>query len=122
MVQLMVEHDGCGLAAPQVGIQLRMLVMNHMRIFSRPDLTFRFINPVIINRFGGTSLLEEGCLSLPGTRVKVRRPRKVKFEAWLPDGTLFQNTFTGFPARVLQHEVDHLDGKLIIDYRDAETG
>lgn len=113
MLELMYAAGGVGLAAPQVGISKRMLVMNPTGTRSRPSEEHMLINPVITNRTGKLVARPEGCLSLPGIAVSVSRPKRVAFKAWTPFGQEIAKTFTGFTARVLLHEVDHLDGKLI---------
>lgn len=119
MLALMYENNGCGLSAPQVGIPLRMLVMNHTGMQETKGDEYIFINPVITSKFGGTAVRPEGCLSLPDEQIDIRRAKRIKFEAWLPRGILITGAFNGIQARVMQHECDHLDGKLIIDYEDS---
>ena len=115
MRALMYERGGLGLAAPQVGIPLRMLVMNTTGDPEQKEHEYVFINPVIRNRIGGRTAIEEGCLSLPGDFGRVIRSKRVKFLAYCLDGTEVIATWSGLAARVLQHEVDHLCGILFID-------
>ena len=115
MLALMYERKGVGLAAPQVGIPLRMLVMNVTIDPEQKEHEHVFINPVIKHRIGGRTAIEEGCLSLPGDFGKVVRSKKVKFQAYRPNGSTVDTTWSGLGARMLQHEVDHLDGILFID-------
>ncbi len=115
MLALMYDGEGAGLAASQVGIPLRVLVMNVTGDPKKEEHEHVFINPVIKNRIGGRTAIEEGCLSLPGDFGKVIRFKRVKFQAYRPDGSIVDATWSGLNARVLQHEVDHLDGVLFID-------
>lgn len=115
MLVLMYDRGGAGLAAPQVGILLCMLVMNPTGDPEQQEHEHIFINPVIKNRIGGWTAIEEGCLSLPGDFGRVIRSKKVKFLAYYLDGTEVTATWSGLAARVLQHEIDHLGGILFID-------
>lgn len=109
MRETMLENKGVGLAAPQVGKSLRAFVIG------TPQASRSFVNPIIYKRFGGTCTREEGCLSIPGTRVVVNRPAKVKVTYKDENGVHRDETFEGLAARVIQHEFDHLEGKLIND-------
>ena len=112
MLELTVEADGLGLAAPQVGLSWRMFVTRGVGE-GEPDRVY--INPRLVSPGRDTEVREEGCLSLPGITVDVRRPRAVTIEATGLDGAMFTITRDDLLARVWQHEVDHLDGRLIID-------
>lgn len=112
MVETMHTEVGIGLAASQVGIELRMLVVDEGRGTGRP-----YLNPVIVER-GGEQVGEEGCLSLPGVFADVRRAEWVVVEAMDRAGASFRRRASGLLARVLQHEIDHLDGILFIDRLD----
>lgn len=106
MFDLMNKYNGCGLAAPQIGISYAVFVLN----VTRP---MAVINPVIVSQ--GDRMWEEieGCLSLPGQKFKVIRPRKIKAR-WLDvDGKEQCATFEGWTSRAFQHEYDHLSGTLI---------
>jgi peptide deformylase len=120
MLDLMYENKGVGLAGPQVGIPLRVLVMNVTSNPNKKQHEHIFINPVIRNRIGGRKVMEEGCLSLPGDWGRVSRSKRVTFQAYRPDGTEVNETWKGMAARCLQHEVDHLDGILFIDRMEDE--
>ncbi len=111
MIVLMHLAEGVGLAAPQVGVSLRMFVCNPT---GEEDSDRVCINPRIIESSGAESA-EEGCLSLPGVTVSVRRATRVVMQAIGLDGTPFELTGEELSARVWQHETDHLDGRLIID-------
>jgi peptide deformylase len=109
MSQLMYEADGVGLAAPQVGISEEMIVLD------AGSGLYKLINPKIIKR-EGTQAMEEGCLSVPGVCLKVKRARKIIVRALDEYATSFEIEACDFLACVLQHEIDHLKGKLILDY------
>jgi peptide deformylase len=111
MLELMHEADGAGLAAPQVGLSWRMYVSKADD--RRPDLVY--VNPRLSDLDGETDVREEGCLSLPAVTAQVRRPASATVTALDLQGGEFTLRDDGLLARVWQHEVDHLDGVLIID-------
>ena len=108
----MYINQGIGLAATQVGLGLSILVVDI------GDGLEKFINPVILEKAKKKFRMEEGCLSLPGVVVNVLRPERVKVRAQNERGEFFIKTFDGLFAKAIQHEIDHLHGKLIIDYLD----
>ena len=117
MVDMMREQSGVGLAAPQVGITQRFLVM------MTPDneQIFKMINPVITSRSDKTVVMEEGCLSVLGgdnlpVYANVSRPESITVQWTDENGEPQSAEMSGVPARIVQHETDHLDGKLFIDY------
>ena len=112
MLQLMREAPGVGLAAPQVGLSCRLFVANHS---GDPEDDCVFINPEISNLSKETDEREEGCLSLPDVRGLIRRPSAIKISALDRDGQPFGRTSDDLPSRIWQHELDHLDGVLIIN-------
>lgn len=114
MIDTMHEADGIGLAAPQVGLSLRMLVtdISGVEKEGKPEA---FINPYIRESFGEV-VLEEGCLSIPGIREEVTRPEEIVLEYQDATGAKKKEQFSGWMARVLQHEIDHLDGVLFVDH------
>ena len=112
MTRLRLEHEGIGLAAPQAGHGLRIFVCN-TKGEDHEDLVF--INPEIVEADGELEWFEEGCLSLPGIRGNVRRPARVLIRAQDLDGNHFELESDELPARVWQHEFDHLEGVLILD-------
>jgi peptide deformylase len=117
MFELMYESKGIGLAANQVGLPLRLFVVNVSGDPEKKDEEVVFINPVIRNR-SGSAVGEEGCLSLPGLYADVARPEAITVEAFDIDGQPFRIKTDDLPARVIQHETDHLDGVLFIDRID----
>jgi peptide deformylase len=112
MFDTMYAEEGVGLAAPQVGIGLRVIVIDPREEDVEP---FALINPQIV-RFGDeVGRDEEGCLSIPGLKEIVQRPTTVLVEAVNPDGEPVSIDANGLLARILQHEVDHIDGILFVD-------
>lgn len=111
MIQLMHADKGVGLAAPQVGISRRLFVCNPD---GEPDHNRVFVNPRFIE-LSGAEEKDEGCLSLPGVTVKMRRATHVVMEAQDCEGRAVVVTGDDLIARIWQHESDHLDGTLIID-------
>jgi peptide deformylase len=116
MIETMYDEAGIGLAAPQVGISLRLMVVGH----DARNEPRALINPVIVGR-GGEVTAEEGCLSIPGIFAPVTRSEWVDLEAKDVDGNPVKIRGQGLLSRVLQHEMDHLDGVLFIDRLDPVT-
>ena len=112
MVDIMYTSQGIGLAATQVGLGLSVLAID-----TGEGLKY-FINPVILEKSKERSRMEEGCLSLPGITVSISRPERIKVRAQDEEGEFCIKTFDGLMAKAIQHEADHLEGKLIIDYLD----
>jgi len=110
MFETMVAAHGVGLAGPQVGWEVRLFVIN---VTGQKADGLLFINPKIMET-EGTVTQEEGCLSLPGINAKVRRAEKVRVQAFDVKGQWFELTADGLLAIAVQHENDHLDGKLFI--------
>lgn len=109
IAETMLKEDGVGLAAPQVGISQKIIAV---QTENGPSV---FINPKIIKKYGKKVSMEEGCLSLPGIWLKIKRPEGAEIEAIDLDGKKLNIKAEGFQARVFQHEIDHLNGVLIID-------
>lgn len=114
MFELMYEKKGIGLAANQVGIPRRFFIVNLASEERDKEEEFVFINPVLSGR-RGSEVAEEGCLSLPGVYGDVRRPSGITVQAYGLDGQPFEMKLTDLPARVVQHETDHLDGTMFTD-------
>jgi peptide deformylase len=115
MLELMYRHEGLGLAAPQVAAPVRVLVMNFAADPKLTDHEFVAINPVLVEASKAIIDDREGCLSFPDLYAKVRRAKRVKVQAYNLKGELYEMTCEDLPARVWQHEMDHLDGTLFID-------
>jgi peptide deformylase len=113
MAEAMYASNGVGLAASQVGESLRLIVLDVNREENGSEL-LKLVNPTITERSGRIES-EEGCLSLPDLVVEVDRDEKVVVEALLPDGTPTRIEAEGLLSIALQHEIDHLDGILLVD-------
>jgi peptide deformylase len=109
MFTVMYEEKGVGLAAPQVGWDARLLVLNPVGERKDESGAMAVVNPRILKRWGKAKA-EEGCLSFPDIFVEVERPSGIRLAWQDPTGALHEEDFTDFPARILQHEMDHLDG------------
>jgi len=108
MVETMQEKEGVGLAAPQVGETKKVIVV-------QAEKPLVFFNPKITKKTKKTETAEEGCLSFPGLWLNVKRARGVEVEAINQNGEKIKIAMEGFPARIFQHEIDHLNGILFID-------
>jgi peptide deformylase len=115
MFELMYASNGIGLAANQVGIPLRFFILNLTADPEQPDQERVFINPQIRKRHSSEEN-EEGCLSFPGLYGKVRRARKIRVHSFDLQGNDVEIEADDLLGRAIQHELDHLDGKLFIDY------
>ena len=128
MWETMYASNGVGLAAPQVNKNIRLFVIDSHQIFENqekddkgkyddePGVKKLFINAHIINVEGLEWSYNEGCLSIPKIREDIMRPPKVTVEYMDENFSLITETFTGITSRVIQHEYDHIEGKLFIDY------
>jgi peptide deformylase len=112
LFETMYAEKGIGLAATQVDEHQRVLVMDTS---DGRDSPRAFVNPEILAR-DGIQVYEEGCLSVPGIYAKVERAEQIRVRAQHPDGSEFEVELDGLEAVCLQHEMDHLDGKLFVDY------
>jgi len=112
MTETMYDAKGIGLAATQVDVHRRLLVLDVSESQDQPRV---YINPEIVAS-EGSETCEEGCLSVPGIYAEVSRAEKVRVAAQNPDGSSFEESLDGMHAICLQHEMDHLDGKLFVDY------
>ena len=114
MLETMHIKDGIGLAAPQVGISQRLIVVDISPIEKSAEAMI-FVNPEIVGSWGEV-VLEEGCLSIPGINEEVTRPEEIGLKYYTLDGKEKTVEYNGWMARVVQHEVDHLNGILFVDY------
>ena len=110
MSEAMYQSHGVGLAAPQVGVNKQLIVVD-----IGDSKLFRLVNPLVL-KSEGKEEVEEGCLSVPGIYINVRRPRAIRIKALNENGEAVNFEATGLLARVILHEIDHLRGKLIIDH------
>lgn len=113
MAKTMIKTDGVGLAAPQIGKNIRLVVINSK------NGVLCLINPKLTKKSWARELGQEGCLSIPGIFGVVKRHKKVSLTYYDQDGKKIKLTAEGMMARVIQHEVDHLDGILFIDKASA---
>ena len=114
MKQAMKEHEGVGLAANQIGQDLSIFVIDQKLAFEN-EVPEAYFNPEITEYSSDADELEEGCLSIPGFYVEVKRSKKIMFKAIDDQGKKVKFKAKGFLARVLQHETDHLNGIVIKD-------
>jgi len=116
MLETMYDAPGIGLAAPQIGVLDRLIVMDCVKedgVEAKPMVLF---NPEIVASSDDLNVYEEGCLSIPEQYADVTRPSEVDVRWMDRDGNAQQQTFDGLWATCVQHEIDHLNGKLFIDY------
>jgi len=115
MLKCMYQNNGIGLAAPQVGILKRLVVIDcsDNKDIKKP---LKLINPEVIKVSKDISEFEEGCLSLPSQYAKVIRPSEITLKYKNTEGFNCESEFVGLEATCIQHEIDHLDGKLFVDH------
>lgn len=113
MKRIMKEAEGIGLAAPQIGVLQRIIIGDVQ------DESIAIVNPEILQA-EGEDLMEEGCLSIPGIYIEIRRPTWIKVRGIDEYGREREWEIEGLLARVVQHEIDHLNGTLIVDYLSAK--
>ena len=115
MLHTMYANNGCGLAAPQVGLGIRLVVID---CYDGPDETSNplvLVNPEVIERKGETVTAEEGCLSIPGISVPIARPEISRVRFFDLDGNQVELESGGLLGRCFQHEIDHLDGITLLE-------
>ena len=116
MLETMYDAPGIGLAAPQVGVMSRLIVLDCVKDENEPSRPMVMFNPEILSFSDDTNVYEEGCLSIPDQFADVTRPETVKV-GWLDEtGTPREEEFDGLWSTCVQHEIDHLNGKLFIDH------
>ena len=116
MLETMYAAPGIGLAAPQIGVLSRIIVMDCEKDDDADPNPIIMFNPEIVAHSEETNAYEEGCLSIPEHYAEVTRPKEVEV-AWIDrNGSLQKRVFDGLWATCVQHEIDHLNGKLFIDY------
>lgn len=125
MFDTMHAAQGIGLAAPQIGKGVRLFVVDgttlkdddeEKGLEGMEDFKKAFLNPVMIEELGTAWEFEEGCLSIPNIREKVSRKAKLKIRYYDEQWNLVEEEYDGMKARIIQHEYDHIEGKLFIDY------
>ncbi len=112
MFETMYDAPGIGLAAPQVNVARRIIVLD---VSEKRDAPLALINPEILHR-EDSEKMEEGCLSVPGIYEMVERAARIRVRALDPDGRPMEMEAEGLQAVCIQHEIDHLDGRLFVDY------
>ena len=123
MIETMYKNEGIGLAGPQIGISKRIIVVETakdpreiVRENQNKGRPFAFLNPAITKKTGKPIVAEEGCLSLPGIFVPVKRIEEIELTYQTPESEHIHIKVKRLTARIFQHEIDHLNGKLIIDH------
>ena len=120
MDETMKKADGCGIAAPQVGVSKRLLIVDGSDLTEKypelKDFYRKMVNPEIIEESEETSEYNEGCLSIHDVDADVVRPKVIKVRYYDENFELKEETFDNFAARMVQHEIDHLDGIVFTDH------
>jgi peptide deformylase len=118
MFDTMENAGGIGLAAPQIGKSVRLFIVDASPLEEEETNDFKkvFINPEIIEEFGDDWSYNEGCLSIPTIRGEVVRPSKVRITYFDENWVQHTEEYEGMPARIIQHEYDHIEGVLFVDY------
>ena len=112
LIDLMLAHDGIGLAANQAGIEARVFVIGHR---DNPDSAQAFFNPIVVATVDEVEDLEEGCLSFPGIYVNIKRPKKILARWQNSKGEWQESEFDGYNCKCFLHELDHLEGIVFQD-------
>ncbi len=116
MLETMYDAPGIGLAAPQVGVLDRLIVIDCVKEEGEAPRPLIMFNPEVIAASDETNVYEEGCLSIPEQYAEITRPKEVEVTWMDQNGKLQKEVFDGLWATCVQHEIDHLNGKLFIDY------
>lgn len=116
MLTTMYEAPGIGLAAPQIGLSIRLIVMDCVKDPEAAPRPMVLFNPEVVWSSDERSTYEEGCLSIPEQYAEVERPSEVRVRWMAEDGSTQEEHFSGLWATCVQHEIDHLNGRLFIDY------
>lgn len=119
MYETMHNASGIGLAAPQIGKSIRLFVVDGTIMNDEPgmaDFKKVFVNPILVEELGTPWDYEEGCLSIPNIREKISRMEKVKIRYYDETWNLCEEKFEALKARIIQHEYDHIEGKMFVDY------
>lgn len=122
MYETMHNASGIGLAAPQIGKGIRLFVVDGTVLEEEPgmqDFKKAFINPQILDETGTPWEYEEGCLSIPNIREKVARKEKLRIRYYNEEWKQIEEAYDAMKARIIQHEYDHLEGKMFVDYLPA---
>jgi len=116
MREIMINAPGVGLAANQIGILKQIVTIFFVDKEQNMEIQYNLFNPEIIKYSNETVLMEEGCLSLPEQFAEIERPKKISLKYLNDENKIIIREVEGVEARILQHEIDHLSGKLFVDY------
>ncbi len=119
MYETLHGANGIGLAAPQIGKSVRLFIVDGTSLEEDPAMdNFKkvFVNPVLIEELGNPWEFEEGCLSIPNIREKISRKGQLKIRYYDENWNAFEEEYDGMKARIIQHEYDHIEGKMFVDY------
>ena len=116
MMQIMLEAPGVGLAANQIGILKQIVTIFFVDQETKEQIQYTLFNPNIISYSQEKIIMEEGCLSLPEQFAEIERPQNIEVEYLDENNKLIKKEVSGVESRILQHEIDHLSGKLFVDY------
>jgi len=116
MIEIMKKAPGVGLAANQIGILKKIITVHIFNEEKKINKTYALFNPIIKSYSKETIVMEEGCLSFPKQFIDIERPSSIEIEYLDQNNNLIKEEKEGYEARILQHEVDHLYGKLFVDY------
>jgi peptide deformylase len=118
MYETLEAANGIGLAAPQIGKSVRVFIVDGTGLEEPGMETFRkvFLNPEMIEELGSLWEFEEGCLSIPNIREKIARKEQLRIRYYDENWNSFEETYDGMKARIIQHEYDHIEGKMFVDY------
>ena len=119
MFETLEAASGIGLAAPQIGKSVRLFIVDGTSLDEEPGMeTFRkvFVNAEMIEELGTPWEFEEGCLSIPNIREKISRKEQLHIRYFDENWNPYEETYSGMQARIIQHEYDHIEGKMFVDY------
>ena len=119
MFETLEAASGIGLAAPQIGKSLRLFIVDGTALDEEPGMeSFRkvFVNAEMVEELGPAWEFEEGCLSIPNIREKIARKGQLRIRYFDENWNAFEETYDGMKARIIQHEYDHIEGKMFVDY------
>ena len=116
MKEIMLKAPGVGLAANQIGILKQIVTIFYVDKETKKEIEYNLFNPQIISYSEETIIMEEGCLSIPEQFAEIERPKAIKLQYLDDHNKLIEREVDGVEARILQHEIDHLSGKLFVDY------
>lgn len=119
MFETLEAANGIGLAAPQIGKSVRLFIVDGTSLDEEPGMaSFRkvFVNAKMVEELGAPWEFEEGCLSIPNIREKISRKGQLRIRYFDEDWNEHEETFDGMQARIIQHEYDHIEGKMFVDY------